>query len=431
MAYRFRDELVFFDDIANSDNSLFYAPTLGICIVGTKEIITQMKSSLQHKLTFPEFEKMLETAWKTRTSIFELGKTKSQYFHLALGLTQNCTLSCVYCHADAGQSIVMDYEILYASAMYAKEKVIADKLKGINLSFAVGGEPTYDFELLKTAIQSFKDVANECGVECKTSMTTNGYYDQAIAEYLGKNIDNVLLSIDGIADVQNLHRPTRINTASFNKVINTADAIYSIKGDVSIRSTISNKNVSRLREFIDFLASKYSGAVTLVVEPLVPLGRGAKCKIYGVEPPDHLQFAQSFWDAYCYGETRGVRVRTSALNADRLVSGFCGAMFIPSFTVTTAGVITTCERDSSGENYGYGNYDKKNHRFFLDQEKIKINQQRTIIPSSCDDCICRYHCAGDCPDVKTIHYNRCKINKYLLKKYLLKRMIERRPIHEN
>ncbi len=418
--FKYRNELVFFDSI--DGQPIFYAPTLGICMLCTAELTSRMKAHLNGEILFEEFEKLLSSSWASRMQTFNLESVKSKYFHIALGLTENCTLSCVYCHADAGKPTLINDELLVASASYAQQKVRDKNLRGINLSFAVGGEPTFHFGVLEKALSLFQSAADACGVDLKTSMTTNGYYNSEKANYVASKIDNILISIDGVEDIQNIHRPTRQGTESFTTVVNTMNIVYEKKSELNVRSTISSLNVHRMREFIDYLALNYPHNTTWVVEPLVPLGRGAFCETKGVCPPDKMEFAENFWDAYIYGLSKGIKLKTSAMNAERLVSGFCGAMFIPSFTVTTGGIITTCERDSTGGNYGYGHYDENCKEFVFDKNVIERNKKLINIPEKCSSCICRYHCAGDCPDIRTINYNRCETNRYLLKRYLMFKM---------
>lgn len=415
MAFRYKGELVFFDEIGSS--GLFYAPTLGICIAVEDYLVDRMKSFLAGEVEFPEFEGLLEGALGSKVDVFDLSKGSSRYCHVALGLTENCTLACAYCHADAGADSAMPTRLIDAAADYARDRCLEEGLRGINLSFAVGGEPTANMAGLKYTLARFKEAAAESGVPLTTSMTTNGYYDGEVARYVGRSIDNILVSLDGLEGIQNLHRPTRGGKGSFSQVMKSIDIFSSMKGEVSLRATVSKQSAERMAEFVEFLGGAYPN-VHLVLEPLVPLGRGAESYKAGVSEPGRFEFVEAFWSAFMLGRKKGVSVSTSALNAERLVSGFCGAMHIPSFTVTGSGIVTTCERDCSGENYGYGVYDPARNAFVLDGGLMARNRALASIPEECDECICRYHCAGDCPDVRTIGYDRCEVNRELLRRYL-------------
>ena len=149
--YTYNGDNVYF--ISNTQNNIFifYAPTFGILMNINKPLYKKMTNALNNNLSkFPEFEVLLNEQFKQRLPMdFDITKLKSSYFHLALGLTENCTLGCLYCHADAGEDNQMSTELLDASIQYAIDQASNQNLKGVNTSFAVGGEPTYNLSLLK------------------------------------------------------------------------------------------------------------------------------------------------------------------------------------------------------------------------------------------------------------------------------------------
>ena len=99
-------------------------------------------------------------------------------------------------------------------------------------------------------------------------------------------------------------------------------------------------------------------------EPLVPLGRATSNTLL-VSEPSQDDFVNYYIQAKELGDSLGIEIRTSAANHKRLVTSFCGAMSIPSFTVTSKGIVTTCERDSEGKDYGYGKYLPKVRQFCI------------------------------------------------------------------
>lgn len=89
-------------------------------------------------------------------------------------------------------------------------------------------------------------------------------------------------------------------------------------------------------------------------------------------------------------------------------------MSIPSFTVTTKGIVTTCERDSEGVDYSYGKFSCELGDLVLNERRIEDNRVFLEMPQKCHDCFCKWHCAGDCPDVRNINYDRCYVNRRLI-----------------
>lgn len=419
--YSYKDDNIYFIKNTDKNTFLFYAPTLGILMGINKILYLKMIDALNNNLSnFPEFETLLNEQLEQRLPMnFDVTKLKSSYFHLALGLTENCTLGCLYCHANAGEDNQMSDELLEAAITYAVTEASSQNLKGVNASFAVGGEPTYNLSMLKKAVNLIRQNCKEKNLQSLISMTTNAYYSEDTANYVAKNIDNILISLDGISEIQNIHRPSKNGKDTFETVIKTADIIFKEKNHLSIRSTVSNKSMKQLKDFIMFLSKRYKENIDLVLEPLVPLGRGAELDNNSViQAPNLHDFEKYFWEACICGRDLGINVSSSALKRERLASGFCGAMFLPSFTVTTSGIITTCERDKTGDNYGYAHYDFNKKTFIFDKSAIQRNKELIQLPPKCNDCICLYHCAGDCPDVRSIGYDRCELNRNLLIKEL-------------
>ena len=246
------------------------------------------------------------------------------------------------------------------------------------------------------------------------SMTTNGYYSLDVAHYVSEHIDNVLLSFDGPEDIQNIHRPPCYGEESHSLVFQTAQYLSSHARSFSIRPTVSSYSVNRMPEIVAYFHNALGSKYHLVFEPLVPLGRAViNQKI--VKEPSKKGFVRYYIKAKEEGLQRGIEIRTSAANHKRLVTSFCGAMSIPSFTVTTKGLVTTCERDSDGKFYSYGRYVQESRSFEFDQDRIDKNNQLLSIPSKCQSCFCKWHCAGDCPDVRSINYERCYVNRELIR----------------
>jgi uncharacterized protein len=338
---------------------------------------------------------------------------KSKFFHLALGLTKNCTLACLYCHADAGIREDMSPEILTNAIQHAFDTCRRNSLKGINISFAVGGEPTTNWGLFTSCIREIKESEVQYGIPVHLSITTNGYYGIRKRQFLVKFLNSVLLSLDGPPDIQNLHRPSRNGAGSYQLARESGSFFVKNMKSFAIRSTVSNHNVQRMPEIVDLFYREFGNGYDLVFEPLVPMGR-ANANTALVAEPSQEDFVRYYILAKELGESLGLGIMTSAANHRRLVTSFCGAMSIPSFTVTTKGVVTTCERDSDGNYYSYGQFSPNCDEFILNEHRIKRNKAMLRMPEKCDDCFCKWHCAGDCPDIRSIGYDRCYVNQHLV-----------------
>jgi uncharacterized protein len=241
-------------------------------------------------------------------------------------------------------------------------------------------------------------------------MTTNGYYGETKREFIAKHFDSILLSLDGPPYIQNFQRPTRLQGRSYDLIKETVKYFVDNVKSFAIRSTISNKSVNRMTEIVDFFCSEFGNKYHLVFEPLISIGR-ASYKKEVLDEPSKYKFAINYIKAKIKAKELGIELRNSSSNHKRLVNSFCGSMSIPGFIVTTKGVVTTCDRDSEGESYGYGRFDNQLKEFVFSESRKEQNKKLLELPSKCLNCFCKWHCAGDCPDVRTISYDRCFVNR--------------------
>lgn len=405
--------------ITSTQGAFFvYAPTL--------RRVFQISSTLAHRLMTTglvetpkskgeqDLLARLRAALPSAIQPFPFQARKSKFFHLGLGLTMACTLNCLYCHADSGQRKHMAPSLMRAAIHHAFAVSVEQQLKGVSLSFALGGEPTANWSTFKSAVQLAQTLVEDSGVPCHISMTTNGYYGQDKRRFISQHVDDVLLSFDGPPDIQDLHRPTTSARGSSQVVAETAKYLFNKSRSFALRSTVSNHSVQRLSEIVQYFADLLKGPTTIVFEPLVPVGRAERTS-HLLNEPDQRLFVENFIDARRLGQKLGFEVKTSAALQSRLVTSFCGAIAIPAFAVTHEGKITMCHRDSSGTLYDYGSYSAETGQFSVDHSRLKELADRYLsLPDKCNDCFCKWHCAGDCPDVRRMNYDRCEANRFLV-----------------
>lgn len=419
----YKNHDIFFCQNIEGRRSLIYAPTLRILVECSNSLISELI------LSIPEFEQKLPKLAPLIFSSFRKGlnnpiipkainKRTPSVFALSVGISRDCSLKCIYCHADAGLKIDSDPRILLASIDYVKQKIKERNLKALHVSFAVGGEPTIRWNLFKEFVVKVNALAKSLNIELYKSITTNGFYSSSKRAFICQEFDSILLSFDGPSDIQNKHRPTRSGGDSYDTVFETAKHFSQHAKIFAIRSTISSLSINRLKELVFFFLNNFGKKVDLVLEPMVKIGRGKTTT--EVTSPSSLAFAKHFWQAYNFATSNNISLTTSGFNPKRIVANFCYAMSLPSFTVTTNGIVTACERDCEGIDYNYGCYIPRKGTFKIDPNRIKKNISLVNMPEYCTECICKWHCAGDCPDTRRLGYQRCDGNKYLLLKYLSK-----------
>lgn len=401
---------------------IIYAPNLGIALAVGEKVRQKIVNHAQLPNVVAEHFSKREA--KKRFPLVERPKA----FHLAIGLTRNCTLYCDYCHAEADKDIRTDPRLIDSAIEHAFKSAGETPRHILSVSFAVGGEPTMNWPAFVNTIDKLRNLEGRqyCGVKrVYISMTTNCYYGRNKREYVARNLDKLTLSLDGDRDVQDKHRPTRSGKGSYRLISETVRYYLGSKEiDAALRATVSDYSVNKLSDIVGAFFAEFGGGYTVAFEPLVAAGRG-QVGFFG--PPRNADFATSFWAAREYGKSLGIRVITSAANLNRLVGRYCGAMSIPSFTLCSNGAITACHRDQEGDDYGYGSIEPETGVISTDNRRIENNIQQTDLKEYCNSCPVKWHCAGDCPDLRKVGYDRCDINLYLLYKQLQERLASDLP----
>ncbi len=122
-----------------SEEFIFYAPTLRLALSLSKTLAEPVRSTgvLPESIT----RRLMRSS---KTPVFPV-VARPKAFHLAIGLTNNCTLACDYCHAEADKDTTIQHDLIVKSIDYAFKKAAETPKKTLSVSFAVGGEPTVTY----------------------------------------------------------------------------------------------------------------------------------------------------------------------------------------------------------------------------------------------------------------------------------------------
>jgi uncharacterized protein len=291
------------------------------------------------------------------------------------------------------------------------------------VGFHGGGEPTVAWSLLVDCCEYAGSVADRKGLKVELFAATNGVLDRAKREYIARTFKTVNISLDGPEDIQNYNRPQQNGHGSYRAIHDTLSFFDKVGFHYGIRSTVLGRNVARIEEISEHICATFRPAY-LHIEPAWFCGR---CLSTHESPPEDGAFADGFLRAKAKGAEYGVAVHYSGARLDTLTSKFCGAPG-DSFTVLPEGIVTSCYEvteldDPRAHVFHYGKYDGESGLFRFDYDRIESLRKLSVdnLPF-CQDCFCRWHCAGDCI-AKAIgqggaaHHSgteRCTINRKLL-----------------
>jgi uncharacterized protein len=173
------------------------------------------------------------------------------------------------------------------------------------------------------------------------------------------------------------------------------------------------------RAILDFFAENFPGK-RVSLEPLAPYGRARADQ--SVAPPDRVLYAEMLVSALEYGANIGVEIRNSHVSKfQQIRTCFCGAVGVPNWTVAADGRLISCTRDCYPSIFDIGRFDPETMKFLLDEEKLHALRKMNVFEyQECQDCFCKYNCAGDCPDLRIENLHNCEATRQLGLKYLEK-----------
>jgi uncharacterized protein len=140
---------------------------------------------------------------------------------LCLHIAHDCNLACKYCFAEEGEyhgrRALMSYEV----GKKALDFLVANSGSRRNLEVDFfGGEPLMNWQVVKDLVAYGRELEKQHDKHFRFTLTTNGVLlnDEAM-EFCNKEMDNVVLSIDGRKEVHDFMRPFRKGAGSYDLVL--------------------------------------------------------------------------------------------------------------------------------------------------------------------------------------------------------------------
>lgn len=341
-------------------------------------------------------------------------------------LTKNCNLNCVYCYASSGKR--ENKIVSLNTGMAAIDRVCSNavelKRKKFSLSFHGGGEPT----LAGERINELARYAHSKEIECSVSLTTNGFFKEDEADFLLEGINEVSLSLDGIAPVHNRQRPDRGGKGSFERVFQTLKILEKKKIQYGIRMSVMDDSIEVLPESIEFLC-KNSDCRVFQVEPVFKSGRARDA---GNDLKNRSRFIESFMISMETAFNYKRHMYYSGVRPWIVTGHFCTAPY-DALIVNQDDELTMCYEvfdrgHELGDLFFYGrcnegvfSSDYAKRRILLDRI---AERQKDCIKKGC---YCFSNCAGDCPPKAFLSEQsgadgfsgRCELNRTLITEMLL------------
>ena len=199
--------------------------------------------------------------------VHEAGVVKA----MCLLAAQDCNLRCQYCFADAGVFHVQSRPLLSANTgRKALDWLVAMSGNRRNLEVDFfGGEPLLNFPVVKDVVAYGRRLEQERNKEFKFTITTNGMaLNDEIIAFVNREMENVVISLDGRKEVHDRMRPAVNGKGSYEMAIGKARELVEKRGHQRyyLRGTFTRYNLN-FAEDVLHLAGE--GFRQISVEPVV------------------------------------------------------------------------------------------------------------------------------------------------------------------
>ena len=319
---------------------------------------------------------------------------------LCLHIAHDCNLACRYCFAEEGEyhgrRALMSFEV----GKKALDFLVANSGSRRNLEVDFfGGEPTMNFEVVKQLVEYGRSLEEEHNKKFRFTLTTNGILlNDEILDFANKEMSNIVLSIDGRKEINDLMRPTRNNHGSsydiimpkFKKVAESRNQM-----NYYVRGTFTRDNLDfseDVKHFADL------GFKQMSIEPVV----GPEEDPYSIREEDLPKIMEEYDKLaleYIKREKEGrgfnffhfmIDLNQGPCVYKRLSGCGSGTEYL---AVTPWGDFYPCHQFVGNEEFLMGNVDEGIKRTDLVKTFGNCN---VYSKEKCKNCFARFYCSGGC-----------------------------------
>lgn len=166
-------------------------------------------------------QQMLFTKDIYEKAIDQFSTQKTVVKALCLHIAHDCNLACRYCFAEEGEyhghREIMTWEV----GKQALDFLIANSgsRKNLEVDF-FGGEPLMNWQVIKDLVAYGREQEKIHNKNFRFTLTTNGVLlNDEIMEFANKEMDNVVLSVDGRKEVHDYMRPFPKGAGSYDLIM--------------------------------------------------------------------------------------------------------------------------------------------------------------------------------------------------------------------
>ena len=365
------------------------------------------------------------------TALQNIGYEDGSNLALNINLTPTCNLKCTYCFAQGGNygklekpmrsDIIGDIAFLIKNYQTNSRKVRFEFF---------GGEPLLNFQVIQEILDFSRELGKTDQVDFIHRISTNlTHLEPEMIDVMGDNNFIISISIDGPKAVQDLFRPYKNNSGSFDTIMENIKAIREKYDHLILiaRMTIAQKESPLLENIKDLIGTNYFDYVSIYPASIKnEQDRTAKYQYYFdadiqrqikeviANYPDLFKYSSRFKGILEYE-----KIYDQIFNGKISIS-HCAAGGT-YYTISGDKSVVPCHRVC-----GKNDFILNSKTNVLDQNIIREWTGKVDQHQVCSQCWARYICGGGCKqehlsangDIKTVNRNSCEYHQFILEKLI-------------
>ncbi len=189
---------------------------------------------------------------------------------LCLHIAHDCNLACRYCFAQEGEYRgrrgLMSLEV----GKKALDFLVRNSGSRVNLEVDFfGGEPLLNWQVVKDLVAYGRSLETPYNKKFRFTLTTNGVLlNDEVMEFVNREMSNIVLSIDGRKEVNDLMRPYRGGQGSYDTIVPKFLKVAQSRNQMNyyVRGTFTRNNLDFSKDVAHLADLEFQ---QISVEPVV------------------------------------------------------------------------------------------------------------------------------------------------------------------
>ena len=346
---------------------------------------------------------------------------------VCLNIIHACNLRCKYCFADEGEYNGHKGKMSLETAKKAIDYVVKRSGPRKNIEIDLfGGEPTMMMDTIKEIIAYARENEAKWNKRLRFTMTTNAtLLTDEMMDYMDKELENIILSIDGRKEVNDKVRIRFDGKGSYDQILPNIKKMVAKRDKTkshTVRGTFTRENLD-FYEDVKMMVDE--GFREISIEPVV-LEDGHPLALRKEDLPKIFESYDKLYDELVQKKAEGKEFNFYHFKVDlnggpcvyKRISG-CGAG-LEYVAITPQGEVYPCHQFVGKEEYKLGSIydDSYNADLGMSFKKAHIYNK-----PKCRNCWARFYCSGGC-QANNIAFNNDINNPYDIGCQMQKKRIE-------